>query len=206
MFFDLQQLPFIVPGLLGALMIHELAHGYMAYSLGDPTAKAAGRLTLNPIAHLDPIGTLMLLVFRFGWAKPVPINPMYFSDRRRGMLLTSLAGPATNFLGATVAAYVILQFGSAGSWFTLLMYYFLMYNLWFGLFNLLPIPPLDGSHILKSLASYGSGLWHFMQQMDQYGWLVLMLLLFLRVIPRLLGPVADAMQVFIFSVVSLVVI
>ncbi len=203
---NIQDLLLTIPGLLIALMTHELAHGYMAYSLGDPTAKASGRLSLNPLVHLDPVGTLMLILFRFGWAKPVPINPMYFRDRRRGMMLTSLAGPASNFLGALVSSYILLQFGTGGSVFTVMVYYLMMYNIWLGLFNLLPIPPLDGSHILKSLAPYGSGLWHFAHQLDQYGWLILMVLLVFRVIPRLLMPLANAIQGLLFALVSLVVI
>ncbi|MFO7942317.1 MAG: site-2 protease family protein [Bacillota bacterium] len=188
------------------MTIHEVSHGYVAYRLGDPTAKAAGRLTLNPLAHLDPIGTLMLVIFRFGWAKPVPINPLYFRDRRRGVLLTSLAGPASNFLGAVLAAYLMLQFSLGLPTLTAILYYFLMYNLWLGLFNLIPVPPLDGSNILRSLAPYGSGLWNAMNLMDQYGWLILILLLMLRIIPRLLLPVANALQTFIISLVSLAVI
>ncbi len=195
-----------IPGLLAAIMIHELAHGYMADALGDPTPRAAGRLSLNPLVHLDPIGTLMLIMFRFGWAKPVPINVMYFSDRRRGMLLTGLAGPMSNFIAAVIASYIFLQFRFLGATVATILYYFLMYNLWLGLFNLLPIPPLDGSHIAKSLAPYGSGLWHAMQQLDQYGWMLLILLLVFRIIPRVLFPVANAMQGWIFSLVSLVII
>ena len=97
-----------LPGLFIAIIFHELAHGYMAYILGDNTAKNAGRLSLNPIKHIDPVGFVCMLVFRFGWAKPVPINPLNFRNRKRDTILVSLAGPLTNFIIAILVSFVIL--------------------------------------------------------------------------------------------------
>ncbi len=174
----------------------------MADALGDPTPRASGRLTLNPIAHLDPIGTLMLLIFRFGWAKPVPINPMYFDDRQRGMLLTGLAGPLSNFVMATVSAYLLLQLQFLSTTVLVMLYFLMMYNIWLGLFNLIPIPPLDGSHIARGLTRYGSTAWHLMNQIDQYGWVILLVLVMTRTVGMILGPVANVVQQFLFVLVS----
>ncbi|MBO7739994.1 MAG: site-2 protease family protein [Clostridia bacterium] len=142
-----------VPSMLIALTFHEVAHGYAAYLCGDPTARNLGRLTLNPIKHLDPIGTLLMLLVGYGWARPVPVNSRYFKNPRRGMALTALAGPLTNF---------ILGFlGVALYWLTLYFYkdslvldavllflqYFALLNLTFAVFNMIPLPPFDGSRI-----------------------------------------------------------
>ena len=148
----LQLYAIMIPGLLVALILHEVAHGYVAFLLGDPTAKAQGRLTLNPFRHLDPIGTLAFFFVQFGWAKPVPINPRYFKQPRQGMMLTALAGPGTNFVLAAVFALALHAMAALsvepGSAIILICYYGVFVNLILGLFNLIPIPPLDGSNIL----------------------------------------------------------
>jgi len=159
----------ILEGVLavGALLVcvipHEVAHGYVAWKLGDPTAKYAGRLTLNPLKHLDPVGSflvpLTMLVLRrlvgfpvvFGWAKPVPINPYYFRDTWGGMLKVALAGPGTNFAMALAAAGVgqgFLALGGSNSWVLAFLGLVVILSLVLGFFNLLPVPPLDGSRIL----------------------------------------------------------
>ena len=146
-------------------MLHELAHGYTAYKLGDPTARRMGRLSLNPLKHLDPIGAICMVVFHFGWAKPVPIDPRYFKNPKNGMAITALAGPLSNLLCAFFAvplymltwnAYLSAAFASGGesfgAKFLFILFYFLFYfhavNLGLCLFNLIPLPPLDGSRIL----------------------------------------------------------
>ena len=145
---NLESLLLGIPALLLAISVHEFAHGYAAYLLGDPTAKYQGRLTLNPLAHLDPLGAIMLLVFRFGWAKPVQINPAYFKNRKHGTLIVALAGPAANVVMAwlfynllrTVPFYLPTRALARTA--QLFLYINVQYNLGLAAFNLLPIPPL----------------------------------------------------------------
>lgn len=146
-----------------ALTAHEYCHGYAAYRLGDPTAKNMGRLTLNPIRHLDPIGALCMVLFHFGWAKPVPINPRYFKNPKKGFAIVAIAGPAINLLlsflsaGAYLLAFALLKNVAFESdlWFNvarnglLFLWMFHSLNLGFAIFNLIPIPPLDGSRLLS---------------------------------------------------------
>lgn len=146
-----------------ALTIHEFSHGYAAYRLGDPTAKAMGRLSLNPLRHLDPIGALCLVFFHFGWAKPVPINPNNFKKPKRDFALTALAGPASNLILSFFSAFFFLLFYTLFSAITFpnagmlrvaqnvidFFYIFHLVNLGLALFNLFPLPPLDGSRLLS---------------------------------------------------------
>lgn len=151
----------IAPPILFALTVHEYAHGWVALKFGDPTAKMAGRLTLNPLSHLDPIGTIMLFLIHLGWAKPVPVNPYYFRNPRKDMMWVSLAGPGANILTALGFGLVIrfLNFfpinpdlGSPLSGIIIQMIVFgLIINLVLAFFNLIPIPPLDGSKILMGI-------------------------------------------------------
>ncbi len=152
--FDVQSLILSIPAILFCLTIHEYAHGLIALKLGDPTAKYANRLTLNPFKHLDPIGTISLLLFRMGWAKPVPINPIYFRSPKRDIMLSSLAGPAANFLAAIIFGVIIRSFYALqiNNYFLIsLVLMFFYYNIILGTFNLIPIPPLDGSKIVYYL-------------------------------------------------------
>lgn len=155
------ELMFVLPCVLIALTVHEVAHGWMAWKLGDPTARNLGRLTLNPLKHLDPIGALCMVLFHFGWAKPVPINTRYFKKSKRDTALTAAAGPVSNFIMSFAALLLMrilaLVFNSfpPHSQFTAnlqyavltLLWYFHSLNLSLGVFNLLPVPPLDGSRI-----------------------------------------------------------
>lgn len=143
--------------LLFSVVMHEVAHGWTAFKMGDPTAKYEGRLTLNPIKHMDPVGSVLvpLLTFFlpgpvFGWAKPVPINPYNFSDRRRGEILVSLAGPASNMILGIVAGLSLRVVPPGNLGFYLLQYLSII-NIFLAFFNLTPIPPLDGSHILINI-------------------------------------------------------
>ena len=150
-----------VLALLPALTFHEWAHGYAAYKLGDSTAKADGRLSLNPLDHIDPMGSLMMLIIGFGWAKPVPVNTRYFKKPKRDFALTSLAGPIANFVLGFVSGllyvlsiFLVNKFGVTGVIAdlvpTLFMYSMLM-NVGLGTFNLIPLPPLDGSNVLMCI-------------------------------------------------------
>ncbi len=146
--------------LLFSVVIHEIAHGSVALYFGDPTAKLAGRLTLNPLKHLDPFGSvilpLMMLIFTmgqgpiFGWAKPVPVNPFYFRDLKKGEIFVSLAGPLTNISLALIFG-LILRFFNFPPEISILFSTIVVINLILAVFNLLPIPPLDGSHVLFAL-------------------------------------------------------
>lgn len=138
--------------------VHELAHGYAAYKLGDDTAKYQGRLTFNPLAHLDPVGTIMIFLFGFGYAKPVQVNPVKFKNPRKDMALTALAGPVANIIMAFVSvfiAYIIGAFANSQllSLIAVLFYYAASVNAMLAVFNLIPVPPLDGSRIFSVFLS-----------------------------------------------------
>jgi len=152
--FNLQELLYVVPAVLLCMMVHECCHGWVAYLLGDPTAKNSGRLTLNPLAHIDPIGLICMIVARFGWAKPVPVNMRYFKKPRQGMALVALAGPVSNlvlgFVGI-VLFYVLQLYLGRYAFFSAMAQFFgilASISIGFAVFNLIPLPPLDGSRIL----------------------------------------------------------
>ena len=148
--FGITSLLYSLPGIIAALTIHEFSHALAAFAMGDDTAKQYGRLTLNPVAHMDPLGFLCLVVTRrFGWAKPVPVNDLNFKNRKKGMLLVSLAGPLSNFITAMLIAviYTIFYNKMGGAVRGILQIAYII-NLSICAFNLLPIPPLDGSKIL----------------------------------------------------------
>ena len=140
----------LIPVLLFALVFHEFAHGWVANKLGDPTAKFAGRLTLNPMAHLDMFGSLMILFVGFGWAKPVPVDSRYLANPRTDMMKIAFAGPAANLLLAFVTGILIRATGYLGP-FTTMMIMFTQINIMLAVFNMIPIPPLDGSQIFSGM-------------------------------------------------------
>ncbi len=145
-----------------ALSVHELAHGYAAYKMGDDTARLAGRLTLNPLAHIDPVGFLMMVLVGYGWAKPVPINTLRFREQRKGLAIVSFAGPLSNLVLAFVSALFCCLLSALGyapvlyaefaplNVLAYTLYLFALLNIGLALFNLIPLPPLDGSNILLS--------------------------------------------------------
>ena len=146
----LEVLVLLIPVLLFALVFHEFSHGWVANKLGDPTAKYAGRLTLNPIVHLDILGSLMILFVGFGWAKPVPVDSRYLANPRMDMMKIAFAGPAANLLLALIAGTIIRLTGYMGV-LTSMLIMFTQINIMLAVFNMIPIPPLDGSQIFSGL-------------------------------------------------------
>ncbi len=185
----------MIPMVLIALTFHEVAHGWVSKKQGDPTPEMMGRLTLNPIAHLDPIGALLMLFTGFGWARPVPVNPRYYKDPKKGMALTALAGPLTNFLLAIAAmliygiCFIIYARTGAlataiGSIATITMR-FVSLNLCFMIFNFIPIPPLDGSRILGLFLS--NSAYFKLQQYERYSFMIIILLSATGAFDRIIG-------------------
>lgn len=165
----------LVPGLLLAVTFHEFAHGFVAYLMGDTTAKEQKRLTLNPIRHLDVVGTLMLVMFGFGWGKPVPISSRRFKNVRLGLILVSLAGPATNVLLAAILGR-ILHLVPGNSFLAIMLYFAASINLLLAVFNLIPLPPLDGSRIVTALLPVSLAKKY--QLIENYGIAILFLVVF----------------------------
>ena len=181
-----------VPAVLWALSFHEFCHGFAAKMVGDPTAERSGRLSLNPLDHFDPIGTLMLLLVGFGWAKPVPINSRYFKHPRRDLVIVSLAGVAGNILTAIVT--VAFVWFAGGAWFRiagnggrLVVRQMFFVNMGLAAFNLIPIPPLDGSRVLQAFLPFKYLRYYYW--LEQYGTLILLALLFTRTIDVFFVPI-----------------
>lgn len=191
---SLEQLLFSVLSALFAIAVHEYAHGVVAYKLGDPTPKVLGRLTLNPLKHLDPIGLLMLVLFRVGWAKPVEINSLRFKNRRRGVVLVALAGPLANVTVAWVLnllSFFVLRLPISGQlWFSLytLFVVSIQINIWFAAFNLIPIPPLDGSKVVSNLLPLKARLQY--ERITPYAPLILILGVWSGLLSRVISPIA----------------
>lgn len=163
--------------LLYSIIFHELAHGWVAYKLGDPTAKNAGRLTLNPLSHLDPIGTLMLLFVGFGWAKPVPINMGYIRTRS-GLIMVAAAGIVANMILAFIAVFLLKLLSPVPSGpLGLILYYMMQINIMLAAFNLIPIPPLDGSKILMGFLSHRAQ--YALSRLEPYGFFIIIGLLYM---------------------------
>ena len=169
----------IIPSILLALTVHEYSHAWMAYKFGDPTSKMLGRLSLNPFIHLDPIGTVMLFLVGFGWAKPVPVDLRYFANPKRMMLWVALAGPLSNIFLAFIFGLLIVFFSTSNLMYNQntafignILVYSLQINLALAFFNMFPIPPLDGSKILRGILSYKFD--NFLNQLEQSGPFILL--------------------------------
>jgi Zn-dependent protease len=196
----LSEIIILAPPLLLALTIHEFAHGWVAYRLGDPTAKQAGRLTLNPLRHLDPIGTIAFFLIKIGWAKPVPVNAAYFRNPRKDMLWVALAGPLTNLAMAVISAlatrivWLLVEILPASPVVNALFVPFnamLIASVWINLvlciFNFLPIPPLDGSRILTGILP--PDLARSYAGVERYGFILILILAFSGILSKLILPI-----------------
>lgn len=173
----------VVPALI-CITLHELAHGYVAYRLGDDTAKRAGRLTLNPLRHIDIMGLLMMIVFKFGWAKPVPVNMWKFKNPKKGMAITAAAGPIANLLIALVFLFLygflfalLHRHGRSLNWLLEMLYITAYLSVALAIFNIIPIPPLDGSKVLFSCISDRS--YTKLMYYERYGMIILLVLVLL---------------------------
>ena len=210
MFFGLTpaEVAYLVPAVLAAVILHELAHGLVARALGDPTAERAGRLTLNPLPHIDWIGFLALIFFRFGWAKPVPVDPRYFRHPYRDMVLVALAGPVTNGLWALFLAFPLAILAThvpdglnSQAPVVVALEIALEISIALGIFNLLPIPPLDGSHFLSALWPAAT-VW-----VTRFGFIILIVLVLSGVVGDVLEPLVlwatNALLGFAWTVVHL---
>lgn len=188
--FSLMQIVAGIPGLIIAMVVHEYAHAQVAVWLGDFTPRLTGRLTLNPRAHIDPIGMIMLFLVHFGWAKPVMINPNNFKQPKRDDILVSLAGPMANLVTAFLTLFILLLYDRLGGNITTGIYtvfqLIIEYNIGFAIFNLLPLPPLDGAHVLMNILP--RDLAYKLAGLERYSLLILIVLLMTPVLSMILIP------------------
>lgn len=199
-----------VPITLIALTGHEFAHAWVSTKLGDPTPKYEGRLSLNPLAHLDIVGTILMILTGFGWAKPVSVNPMYYKDRKKGMALTAIAGPISNFIMAFLGVLLgtlLLVLGNTLNWsagvmnsINYIFYLFAFRNLCFMVFNLIPIPPLDGSKVLGLIIP--NRTYYKILQYERYAIILIMLLSLSGAFSRIIGGGVEIVFSLILKAVS----
>lgn len=203
----------MIPVVLIALTFHEFAHGFVSSRLGDPTPKLTGRLTLNPIAHLDLMGALLMVLTGFGWAKPVQVNPRYYKNPKTGMALTAVAGPLSNLIMAFAAmllytVFAIISYktglfvGSVSTVFTFLLM-FARVNLCFMVFNFIPIPPLDGSRVLGLFLS--NSAYFKLMKYERYSFLLIIVLSFSGAFDLIIGNGVGIVLKGIFNVCQMIV-
>lgn len=189
---DPMMLLLTLPAVLWAISFHEFCHGYAAKLVGDPTAERSGRLSLNPLDHFDLVGTLMLLLVGFGWAKPVPINTRYFRHPRRDLVIVSLAGIVGNILTAVVCVLFLRFLGEP--WYSLagragitVLIQMIVINVGLAAFNLIPIPPLDGSRVLEAFLPFRFLRYYYW--LERYGMIILLILLLTGIVDVLFNPI-----------------
>ena len=189
-----QQIVILAPPFLFALTFHELAHGYVAWRLGDPTAKNEGRLTMNPLKHIDPLGVVAFIIMKIGWAKPVPVNPSYFRDPQKGMLFVALAGPGANIVLAVVSAILVkalIKFPVLPMFVLQPVAEMLVASVWINVmlavFNCLPIPPLDGSKVLMGVLPRDMARSY--EKLEPFGFVLLLILFYFGILSSVIGPI-----------------
>lgn len=204
----LQVLVLKVPALLLAVTVHEVAHGLVADRLGDPTARAQGRLTLNPLPHIDPLGAIAFVLAGFGWAKPVPVNPHNLRRPVRDMAWVAAVGPASNLVVAFIGLVALVLLRRVGNVPFIaepiggMLIWIYQFNLALAIFNLIPVPPLDGGHFLPYFLPRGS--WSLLHQLEQYGPFILLLLVMSGATRYVIGPVFQFVSGIYISIVQLI--
>lgn len=205
----LQETLYYLPALLIALSVHEAAHAYTAYKLGDTSQKAQGRLSLSPLAHIDPIGFIFMLVFKFGWGKPVVMDDRNFKNKRKGVMLVALAGPLSNIILAFIFTIIlklldifgvlaIMSNSSIGSILYVMLLYMIGFNVMFGVFNLIPLPPFDGAKVLTYFLPRKAKEW--MDRLEQYSVWILIFLMVTDVYQIIITPAYN----FIYWLIALI--
>ena len=192
-----------IPGLLVAMTVHEYAHARVADNLGDMTPRMNGRLTLNPVAHIDPIGLIMLFFAQIGWAKPVPINLSNFDNWRKGEMQVSLAGPIANLLTAFISTIIFaltVKIGTAPHWVYSVLQLMIIFNVNFAIFNMVPIPPLDGSKVLAVLLPGRLAYQYQTSIVNRYSFLILIILVFTGILGMIIWPISH----FIISILNMI--
>lgn len=201
-----------LPVVFLAISLHEFSHGYTAYKLGDPTAKLSGRLSINPLVHFDLLGAISFLVLGFGWAKPVPVNPMYFKNIKRGMSIVGLAGPLSNVLLSVFSAVtlgLLIKFGYGTDNGTISQYVYLTLvslielNIGFAIFNLIPIPPLDGSKVLNSFLP--DRIYYRILQYERYAFPLLLLFMYFNILTPVLSFFTNALARSMLSLINFII-
>ena len=205
----LQETLYYLPALLIALSVHEAAHAYTAYKLGDKSQKALGRLSVSPLAHIDPIGFIFMLVFKFGWGKPVVMDDRNFKNRRKGIMLVALAGPLSNIILAFVftiilklldvfGALAIMINSNIGNILYIMLLYMIGFNVMFGVFNLIPLPPFDGAKVLTYFLPEKAK--RGMDWLEQYSIWIIAILMLTDVYQLIISPAYN----FIYWLISLI--